>query len=229
MGILLKDHSVDILRSLLNHSSLLVKIKTAEILSVLNDGVSKSKRERILDCKFGIEKDYEFLSVCLNRSMNIMEIPLLFISVNTIDVKFRQENRYELGITDSNIHICPSVGAPGTRMGYLNVPLKEVVALGKQKEQVTSKFRKSYWEAQGIEFYMLVIRCKSKMVDPNNLTGRKTKALIFRIDLGYEERVDMLIKILPILREGSLKKKDIFQKFFNEDNINHIKQPGHIF
>jgi hypothetical protein len=161
--------------------------------------------------------------------MNVKEIPLLFILISTIDTKLIGQYSYNLGLTDEFIHICPSLGgAPGTWVGYWKIPIKDVLAVSKQKEQV-GEFRQAYREAQGIEIYLLVIKCKSKLVDPNKLKGDKTNLLTFRVDMGYEKRVDKLIEISPILREGKLKKADIFQRFFSEENIKHIKRPGHIF
>jgi hypothetical protein len=225
-----KESSLTVLRNLLNHESLLVKIKSAEILSAVNDGEFISSWERILDDKFGIEKDYEFLSTGLNQSMNVKEIPLLFILISTIDTKLIGQYSYNLGLTDEFIHICPSLGgAPGTWVGYWKIPIKDVLASGKQKEQVSGEFRQAYREARGIEIYLLTIKCKTKLVNPNKLKEGKTNLLTFRVDMGYEKRVDKLIEISPILREGKLKKADIFQRFFSEENIKHIKRPGHIF
>jgi hypothetical protein len=223
-----KESTLTVLRNLLDHDSLLVKIKSAEILSAVNDGEFRSRWEKILDDKFGIEKEYEFLSTGLNQAMNITEIPLLFILIRASDAKFSGAYRYNLGLTDEFLHICASIGAAGTWVGYWKIPLKDVLSVGKQEEQV-GEFRQAYREAQGIKIYLLVIKCKTKLVDPNKLKGGKTNLLTFQIEMGYEKRVDKLIEILPILREGNLKKTDIFQRFFSEENIDHLKQPGHIF
>lgn len=197
---------------LLENDNVNIRIKAAEILKEIDEESSRKRREYILEEKFIIEKGIDFNSVIFKISKSVInkddwEIPLVEFTCTTqctsealiFTLKKPKAIFYQFGLTDEYIYILPDL-APGLRGIFLKIP-------------ISSQVKKIERSELGFE-----IHCESVVPDPN-AGSEETSILKFKINRFNEERVDKAIKLLHVLKTQKLKKTEIFEKFYDKNNL----------
>jgi len=202
-----KEFIIPLLKKLLSHEWLSLRIYAAEVMFDLGDSSDQESWRRLLEIKSVVQQRPHFEASNLWNTSKLGEIPLVMgalkLQRSPSEMKFAEVSDYIFGLTDENMYIVPFILGPYSKGEAQIIPLSIINAIHFEDRPVglTGKTQKVF-----------EIHCVRVLTFDFGFGSDST-------GINDENRLKKCVELFEIMKNSSLTKSEIFRTYFNKKNV----------